>query len=50
MVRLAFRDAAGQGLGLSDNGWDHCVGMFGDRSQDLGLGCCDLFGCFLGHH
>jgi hypothetical protein len=49
VVRLAFRDAAGQGLGLSDNCWDDGVGMLGDGSKNLGLGGCDLFGCFLGY-
>lgn len=49
MVRLAFRDTAGQGLGLGDNSGYNCVGVLGDGSKDLSLGGCDLFGCFLGY-
>ena len=49
VVRLAFGNTAGQGLGLGDNGWDNCVGVLGDGSKDLSLGGCDLLGCFLGY-
>lgn len=49
VVRLAFRDAAGQCLGLGDNGWNDCVGVLGDRAKSLSFSCCDLFGCFLAY-
>jgi len=48
-VRLAFGDAAGQGLGLGDHCWHNCVGMLGDRAESFSRGGCDLLGCFLEH-
>ena len=47
--RLTFGDAAGQGLGLGNNGWDDCVSVLGDGAENLSLGGCDPFGRFLGY-
>ena len=49
VVRLALGDTACQGLGLSDNGGNNCVGVLRDRAKSLSFSCGDLFGRFLAY-